>query len=143
MDRNILFLCTGNSARSQMAVALLRKRAGNTFFVYSAGTEPKDEVFPPVVKVMEEIGIDISDNKPKGVRQFLGRVYFEKVIIVCDDAEKKCPAIFGSAQRLFWPFDDPASALGSEADVLAMCHKTRDQIDSRICEWLKELGIPV
>jgi arsenate reductase len=143
MDRNILFLCTGNSARSQMAESLLRKRAGNVFRVYSAGTEPKDEVFPPVVKVMEEIGVDISDNKPKGVGQFLGRVYFEKVIIVCDDAEKKCPAVFGPAQRLFWPFDDPASALGSEADVLAMCRKTRDQIDSRICEWLKEQGIPV
>ncbi len=120
----------------------MRKRAGNTFLVYSAGMEPKDEVFPPVVEVMREIGIDISDHKPKGIGQFLGAVHFEKVIIVCGDAEKRCPAIFGSAQRLFWPFDNPASARGSETDVLEMCRKTRDQIDSRICEWLKEQGVP-
>jgi arsenate reductase len=141
MDRNILFLCTGNSARSQMAEALLRKHGGDHFQVFSAGTEPKAEVFPPVAEVMRAIGIDISGQKPKGIEPMLGNIHFERVIVVCGDAEEKCPRIFGPAQRLFWPFDDPAAATGSREDVLAVCRAVRDQIDRRICEWLNEQGI--
>lgn len=143
MDRNILFLCTGNSARSQMGEAILKKRAGDHFRVYSAGTEPKDALFPPVVEVMREMGIDLSGHKPKGAENFLGRIHFQAVIIVCSDAEKKCPIIFGPAQRIFWPFEDPAAATGSQTEILAVCRKVRDQIDNRICQWLKAEGIPV
>jgi arsenate reductase (thioredoxin) len=141
MERRMLFLCTGNTARSQMGEALLRKRAGHIFEVFSAGAEPKDQIFQPVVEVMKEIGIDLSANKPKGVETFLGKMHFEKVIIVCSDADKKCPQIFGPAQRLLWPFDDPAAAIGTKEEVLATCRKIRDQIDAKICSWLKEQGI--
>lgn len=142
MDRNILFLCTGNAARSQMAEAVLRQHAGEQLEAFSAGIEPKASVFPPVVEVMREIGIDLSSQKPKGIEQYLGRVHFEAVIIVCANAEKKCPTIFGSVRRLFWPFEDPAAATGSPEDILAVCRRVRNQIDRRICEWLNEQGIP-
>lgn len=138
MDRNILFLCTGNSARSQMGEALLKKHAGDRFQVFSAGTEPKGEVFPPVVKAMKEIGIDLSDHQPKSIDQFLGRVHFENVIVVCSDAEKRCPAIFGTAPRLFWPFDDPAAATGTDEEILQKTREIRDRIDQRIQQWLAE-----
>jgi len=141
MDRNILFLCTGNSARSQMAEGLLRKRAGSHFRAFSAGTRPAAEVFPPVVKVMAEIGLDISGQKPKGAERFLGAVYFEAVVVVCADAEKECPSIFGPAKRLFWPFEDPAAVSGSEEGVLAVCRRVRDQIDMKIRDWLEGQGI--
>lgn len=143
MDRKILFLCTGNSARSQMGEALLRKHAGETFQVFSAGAVPKEEIFPPVVAVMQEIGIDLSGVKPKGVEAYLGKVHFEKVIIVCAEADKQCPNIFAAAQRVFWPFEDPAAAVGSREEVLAFCRKIRDQIDRKIGEWLELEGIEV
>lgn len=137
MKRNILFLCTGNSARSQMAEAFLKKHAGGTFDVHSAGTEPADELFSPAVKAMAEAGIDISQNKPKGIEQFLGYKHFEKVFIVCDGAAKKCPVIFGRAERILWPFDDPARAIGTEEEIRDSCRKIRDQIEAKILEWLK------
>ena len=114
MDRNILFLCTGNSARSQMGAGLLEKHAGSIFKTFSAGTEPKDEIFPPVIEVMKEIGIDISGNKPKRLKTFLSKKHFEHAIIVYSDADKQCPSFFGNTRRLFWPFDDPAKAPGNE-----------------------------
>lgn len=138
MNRRILFLCTGNSARSQMAEALLRHLGGDRFEVYSAGTSPKAAIFPPVVEAMREIGLDISGQKPKGVEAFLGRLHFEKVIIVCDGAERNCPSIFGASQRLFWPFDDPAAATGFDEEVLAVCRRIRDEISDRIADWLKD-----
>jgi arsenate reductase len=123
-----------------MGEAFMKKYIGNEFRVFSAGIEPKAEVFPPVVEVMREIGIDISDQKPKGVEAFLGKVYL--VIVVCHDAEKRCPNIFASARRLFWPFDDPAAATGSKEEVLSVCRNVRDRIEKKIHEWLKEQGIP-
>ena len=138
MSRKVLFLCTGNSARSQMGEALLRKHAGHIFQVFSAGTDPKQQVFPPVVQVMKEIGIDISGQKTKGIDQFPGQKRFEKVIIVCADADKKCPIIFGSDDKMFWPFDDPARATGTPDEVLAVCRQVRDHIDKRIRQWLTE-----
>ncbi|MCF7838558.1 MAG: arsenate reductase ArsC [Candidatus Marinimicrobia bacterium] len=138
MDRNILFLCTGNSARSQMAAALLTKHAGDRYRVHSAGTRPAATVFPPVVTVMREIGLDLSDCHPKGIDPFLGRMHFECVITVCSDAETECPAIFGPATRLHWPFDDPAAIQGSPAEILAACRRIRDQIEIRILDWLRD-----
>ncbi|RJP85759.1 MAG: arsenate reductase ArsC [Desulfobacteraceae bacterium] len=143
MTRKILFLCTGNTARSQMGEFILRKRAGSHFEVYSAGANPKEAVFPPVAEVMKEIGMDLTNARPKGVETFLGKVHFEKVFIVCADADKQCPHIFSAAQRVFWPFEDPAAAVGSRDEILAFCRKVRDQIDRKICEWLKEEGIEV
>ena len=141
MQQKILVLCTGNSARSQMAEALLKKYAGDEFQVFSAGAEPSDKVFPPVVTVMKEIGIDISAARPKGLDTYLGHEHFSKVIFVCSAADKKCPHIFGTAQRLYWPFDDPAAAQGTEAEILEACRNIRDQIDAKIHQWLKEEGV--
>ncbi len=140
MNRNILFLCTGNSARSQMAAGLLEKHAGHMFNAFSAGTRPNDEIFPPVVHVMKEIGIDLSSQKPKGLKTYLGQKHFEYVIIVCSEADKECPAIFGHARRIFWRFDDPAAAAGSEAEIVSVCRSIRDQIDAKITDWLNEIS---
>lgn len=133
----VLFLCTGNSARSQMAEALLRKRAGDRFAAYSAGTEPKG-VNPLSVQVLREIGIDVSDARSKGVKELLGKAPIHHLIVVCHDAEGKCPTVWpGVFNRMFWPFEDPAAFVGSEAECLAKFREVRDQIDKRIEEWLR------
>ena len=121
-----------------MAEALLRQLGGDRFEVYSAGTEPKEVIFPPVVEAVREIGLDISGHKPKGVEALLGRMHFEKVVIVRDGAERNCPSIFGASQRLFWRFDDPAAASGSDEEVLIVCRRIRDQIGDRIAGCLKD-----
>jgi len=134
----VLFLCTGNSARSQMGEALLRKHAGERFEVYSAGTEPKG-MNPYTVQVLTEAGLDVSQQYSKGVGEYLGRVNFGYVITVCGEAEKNCPTIFLSvANRYHWPFDDPAAAEGTAAEKLAKFRQVRDQIDERIRVWLAE-----
>src|SRR5664280_2052023 len=89
----VLFLCTGNSARSQMAEAFLRKYAGDRFEVHSAGLEPKD-LNPLTVRVMEEAGFDMSGHRSKGIGEYLGKVLFQYLITVCDDAEKNCPTVW-------------------------------------------------
>jgi arsenate reductase len=137
----VLFLCTGNSARSQMAEAFLRKYAGDRFGVHSAGLEPKG-IHPYTRKVLEEIGLDISDQHSKGLKKFLGNVRIAYLITVCDSAEKKCPILPGVSFRLFWPFDDPAALEGTEDEKLSKFREVRDQIDERIKSWLKEMGIP-
>jgi arsenate reductase len=105
-----LFLCTQNSARSQMAEAFLRHHAGDRFEVMSAGCNPSDEIHPYAMRVMEEVGIDISDQYPKGLRTYMGKVGFNYSIIVCARAEKDCPKTFpGVGTRLVWIFDDPRS----------------------------------
>lgn len=138
MTQNILVLCTGNSCRSQMAEGFLRQAAGDAFNVYSAGTEPKDEVHPLAVQVMAEVGIDISGQRPKGVREYLGRLPIRYLIIVCSGANEACPQIFpGLSERLFWPFDDPASFEGPPDETLEEFRRVRDEIDARVLEWLK------
>ena len=108
----VLFLCTGNTARSQMAEAFLKKYAGDRFEVFSAGYEPK-EINPYTRQVMSEVGIDISGHHAKSVKEFLGKIEVRYLIIVCEKAEKACPKAFpGVLVRMFWPFDDPAAALG-------------------------------
>src|SRR4051812_14791404 len=107
----ILVLCTGNSARSQMAEAFLRKHKGEQFDVASAGTDPKPIVHPLAVRVMKEVGIDIGQQHPKDAAEFLGKASVRHVLIVCDNANQSCPRVWpGAFSRTFMPFDDPAAA---------------------------------
>ncbi len=134
---NILVLCTGNSCRSQMAEAILRRHVGDEFNVLSAGLEPKP-IHPLTIQVMEEQGYDMSGHRSKGIDEFLGRDLYHHVIIVCASADKACPAIFpGMRERLFWPFDDPAAFEGPEEDTMAKFRQVRDQIEARIQSWTK------
>ncbi len=136
---NILILCTGNTARSQMAEAFLKKYAGDCLEVFSAGFEPRD-INPLTWTVMAEKGFDLSGHYSKGVKDFLGKKEFRYLIIVCEVADKLCPKNFpGVNFRIFWPFDDPAAATGSDAEKLAKFRQVRDQIDQRIRTWLHEL----
>jgi arsenate reductase (thioredoxin) len=113
--QKVLFLCTQNSARSQMAEALLRHHGGDRFEVYSAEYNPGGDIHPYAVEAMEEIGIDISDQYSKGLRTYMGKVGFNYSIIVCARAEKDCPKTFpGVGTRLVWIFDDPRAEDVSE-----------------------------
>jgi arsenate reductase len=139
----VIFPCTGNSARSQMAEGLLRSLAGEHFEVFSAGTNPKGSILPEVTQVMSEVGIDISNQWSKSVTEYLGKVNFGYVITVCADAEENCPAIFltmGSHEH--WPFDDPAKFSGDDESRLASTRRVRDQIEERLRQWLDGQGIP-
>ena len=136
----VLFLCTGNSARSQMAEALLRKMAGNHFEVHSAGLEPT-VIHPMTVKVLEEIGIDTSEQYAKPLTTYLGKTHFSYLITVCSKAEERCPFFPGMGQRLHWPFDDPADFDGSDKERLDFFRTIRDQIQARIQQWLSEQNI--
>jgi arsenate reductase len=139
----VLVLCTGNSARSQMAEAFLRLHGGDRFPVFSAGTEPAAEVNPLAVEVMRERGIDLSGHRPKHLRQYLGTLPIHTVIIVCDGAARSCPAVWpGARQRLLWPFEDPAAADGGEAERIAKFREVRDAIEAQVVEWLEGGGPP-
>lgn len=131
----LLFLCTGNSARSQMAEAFTRKYAGARFDVYSAGLEPKG-IHPCTVKVMEEIGFDMSGHSSKDLQQYLGKIQFDTVITVCANAEERCPTVPGVGTRLHWPFDDPTAFKGTDDELLARFREVRDQISAKIRLWL-------
>jgi arsenate reductase (thioredoxin) len=138
----VLFLCTGNSARSQMAEAFLKAYAGEHFEVHSAGLEPKGFILPEVLTVMQERDIDMTDQTSKGVEEYLGKTVFAHTITVCGDAEENCPAIFlNMGRHEHWPFDDPAKFQGSELEKLEFKRKVRDQIDERLRQWLKEQSI--
>lgn len=137
MTARVLFLCTGNSARSQMAEGLLRHFAGDTFEVYSAGLEPKT-VNPFAIQAMREIGLDISGHTSKSVMDYLGRVHMGTVITVCSNAEERCPIFPFSTLRLHWPFEDPAAFVGTDAETLAKFREVRDLISDRIQVWLRE-----
>jgi arsenate reductase len=137
---NILILCTGNSCRSQMAEGFLRQLAGTRFDVFSAGTDPAERVHPLAVEVMAERGIDIRGNQPTDVGKYLGRMAVRHLIIVCAGANEKCPRIFpGMLNRLFWPFDDPATFEGTTEATLEKFRAVRDQIEVRIGQWLAEM----
>jgi arsenate reductase len=134
----VLFLCTRNSARSQMAEALLKRYAGDQFEVYSAGLNPKG-VHPLATKVMSEAGIDISGYQSKGLRQFLGNLPVSVAITVCASVEEDCPTHWpGAHSRLLWPFDDPVAFPGTEEERLAKFRVVRDQVDQQIKHWLRE-----
>ena len=121
-----------------MAEAFLRSYAGDRFEVHSAGVEPRGHILPEILTVMNEIVVDMSGQKSKGVSEYLGKVHFAHVITVCGDAEKNCPAIFlNMGNHEHWPFDDPAKFEGSDSERLNFKRGVRDQIASRIREWLK------
>ena len=135
---NILVLCTGNSCRSQIAEGYLRHYAGDRYGVHSAGTEPKDEIHPLAVRVMSEDGIDISQQQPKHLKQFVGSMSVRYLAIVCGGANENCPSIWpGMQERLYWPFDDPAAFVGTEAATLAEFRRVRDEIKHHILNWLE------
>jgi arsenate reductase (thioredoxin) len=126
----VLFLCTHNSARSQMAEGLLRHLAGDRFEVMSAGTEAT-HVRPLAVQAMDELGIDISGQESKTLQRYLGET-FDYVITVCDDANEVCPVFPGARRRLHWSFEDPAQATGSEEERRRVFQSVRDQIRERM-----------
>jgi arsenate reductase (thioredoxin) len=130
----ILILCTGNSCRSQMAEGLL-KSFDNSLEVHSAGTHPARQVHPKAIQVMNELGIDIGDNYPKNVDQFLNQP-FDYVITVCDHAKETCPVFLGSVKhRLHIGFEDPAEARGTEEEILAAFRNVRDEIQERFHQF--------
>jgi len=128
--KRVLILCTGNSARSQMAEGLLKNMAGDRFEVESAGVAPS-AVRPEAIEAMSEIGIDISGHRSKSVDEFVDQ-NFDYIITVCDNAKESCPVFPGNAVRLHWSFDDPAVAEGTEVERLATFRKIRDQIAERV-----------
>jgi arsenate reductase len=128
--KTVLFLCSHNSARSQIAEGLLRSLGGNKFEVYSAGLE-KTFVRPQAIQVMQEIGIDISKQTSKTLAQYLNN-RFDEVITVCDQADKACPIFPNAKNRRHWSFPDPSRAAGSEIEILAVYRKVRDAIKTRI-----------
>lgn len=132
--KRVLILCTGNSARSQMAEGLLRDLAGDKFEVASAGVAPS-HVRPEAIEVMREIGIDISGQRSKSVDEFAGQT-FDYVITVCDNANQQCPMFPGKTERIHWSIEDPAAAEANEQDKLTVFRRVRDELRER----LKTLG---
>jgi arsenate reductase len=126
----VLFLCTHNSARSQMAEGLLRHLAGDRFEIHSAGTEAT-RVRPLAIRAMDEVGVDISGQESKTLERYLGE-QFDYVITVCDDANEACAFFPGARARLHWSFEDPSQADGSEEERLATFRRVRDEIGKRI-----------
>jgi arsenate reductase len=140
--KKILFVCVHNSARSQMAEALLNSLAGDRFEAESAGLEP-GSLNPLAVEVMKEIGIDISRNTAKGVFDFIrqGKL-FHYVITVCDETSGgRCPVFPGYAKRLHWNFPDPSTVEGTPKEKLKKTGEIRDQIKAKIEAWLKETDV--
>src|SRR5690348_11704360 len=132
--RRVLFLCTHNSARSQMAEGLLRHLAGDRFAVFSAGTEAT-HVRPLAIQAMAEVGIDIAGQESKTLARYLGQP-FDAVITVCDQANASCPFFPGAKERLHWSFPDPSQARGTEDDQFAVYRQVRDAIRARIAHDL-------
>ncbi|MDY6873077.1 MAG: arsenate reductase ArsC [Chloroflexota bacterium] len=135
----VLFLCTGNSCRSQMAEAWLRELGGDDFAVYSAGLEPHG-VNPHTITVMEELDFDMSDHRSKSLDEYIGEIDFDFLITVCGNADERCPWFPGMGTRLHWPFEDPAAFEGTEDEKLAFFRKVRDQIKDKIQTWLDDEG---
>ncbi len=134
-NKRVLILCTGNSARSQMAEAYLRHVGSHSFSVESAGTNPS-LVRPEAVRVMEEIGIPMTGHRSKSVDEFVGQ-QFDFIITVCDNAKESCPVFPGNAIRLNWSFDDPAAAEGTAEHKLASFRRVRDEIADRFLEFVE------
>lgn len=138
VKRKVLFLCTGNSARSQMGEGMLRHHGGDEYEAFSAGADPRP-IHPLTVQVMSEIGIDISGQYSKSVREYMGRTSFDDVIVVCRRAEDDCPAMLADAKRVHrWLLDDPVKVEGSDEERLAAFRSTRDQLQNRLQLWIAE-----
>jgi arsenate reductase (thioredoxin) len=138
MKTRVLILCTGNSARSQMAEGLLRQMAGDRMEVHSAGTRP-GHLRPEAIAVLAELGIDIRGHWSKHVDEFAGQT-FDYVLTVCDHARESCPVFPIETRRIHWSFEDPAAATGDEAQRLAGFRRIRDQISQRLREFVDSLG---
>jgi arsenate reductase len=136
MKQRVLFLCTHNSARSQMAEGFLRRLAGERFEVASAGIE-KTEVRPEAIAAMAQHGVDIRDHTSKTLTAFLGEPW-DYVITVCDQANEACPVFPGAKNRLHWSFEDPSRVHGPERQVAF--DLAADRIEQRVREWLAEIG---
>ena len=132
--KRVLFLCTGNSCRSQMAEGLLRSLAGERFEVHSAGTRPQG-VNPRAVCAMRELGIDIGAQSSEHVDRYLG-TGIDTVITVCDHAAENCPTFPERARRIHWRFDDPAMATGTDAERMEVFRHVRDEIHEALHNWL-------
>lgn len=132
----LLVLCTGNSARSQMAEGLFRAMGGADYEVFSAGTKPS-QVRPEAIAVMREIGIDISAHRSKSVDEF-ARQHFDYVVTVCDNARDSCPAFPGGGQRVHWSLQDPAAVQGTEEERGTAFRRVRDQIQTRVNAFFRE-----
>jgi arsenate reductase len=137
MKPRVLILCTGNSARSQMAEGLLRQMAGDRLDVHSAGTRP-GSVRPEAIAALAELGIDIRGHWSKHVDDFAGQ-HFDYVVTVCDHARESCPVFPVQTRRIHWSFEDPAAATGDEAHRLAEFRRVRDQIARRLSEFVDSL----
>ena len=141
----VLILCTGNSCRSHLAEGVLRHAAGDIVEVQSAGSNPSGQVHPLAIRVMQEIGIDISGHRSKHMSEFLGR-NVETVITVCGNADQVCPMFPGQVNRRHWGFDDPASATGREEERLAVFRRVRDEIQRAFLAYaagLRDARLPV
>lgn len=136
MKPRVMFLCTGNSARSQIAEGYLRHLGGERFEVLSAGTEPS-VVNPLSLEVMREVGIDLSGHYSKQVADFLGQS-FTYLITVCDSAREKCPIFPGAVKRIHWPLADPAAVEGSDEIRRAAFRRTRDEVAERVRAFLAD-----
>jgi arsenate reductase len=134
----VLILCTGNSARSQMAEGLLRHDGGAAFEVESAGTKPS-HVRPEAIAVMRELGIDISGHRSKSVDEFVGQA-FDYVITVCDNARETCPVFFGKTQKLHQTFEDPAAFTGSEEQRLKVFRRVRDELRAFLLDFSQRVA---
>src|SRR5262249_33127679 len=131
----VLFLCTHNSSRSQMAEGLLRTRGGAAYEVFSAGTEPR-VVHPLAIKAMQEIGIDISGHRSKSLEEFRSQPPMDLVVTVCDEAAEACPAFPHARRQVHWSFMDPSRVEGSEEQRLAAFRQVRDLIAIRLKQFL-------
>ncbi len=137
--QKVIFVCTGNSARSQMAEGILRDLAGDEFEVFSAGLEPKG-INPLSIVAMDEIGIDIRGHTSDSIKKYMGHHHFSHAITVCSDADEKCPSVlWANGVRHHWPFDDPAAAEGTDEEKLAVFRRVRDEIGAKIRAWLAEV----
>ena len=136
MKKRVLFICTSNSARSQMAEALVNHDLGNHFEAYSAGTDPKPP-HPLAIRVLQEIGIDQSTARSKSMDEFAGQS-FDFVITLCDSANESCPLFFGGVQRAHLGFDDPARAEGTEEEKLDVFRRVRDEIRNQVEAFLMQ-----
>ena len=136
--RSVLVLCTGNSCRSQMAEGWFRHLSGGGIGAFSAGSHPAGSVHPLAVRVMSEVGVDISGHFSKPISDFLGQS-FDYVITVCDDAAEVCPVFPGKAARLHWGLEDPAQADGNEAQRIDVFRRVRDLLRTHVEALVKEI----
>ena len=142
--KKVLFLCTGNSARSQMAEAFLREYANDSYEAHSAGLRPKGSN-PYTIQVMEEIGISLDGQRSKDLKEYLANSSFNYFFTVCNHAEENCPRAFlmSAGRHYHWDFEDPAAFEGSDKEKLQKFREIRDQISAQVKTWLAEQDLAV